>query len=195
MIEKMVRRASKGIIEAIAKIFVLFGVSPNTMTVISFLVGMIGAYLIVLRELTLAVFLILLSGLLDGVDGTIARLTGKASKFGAFLDSMLDKILEIAIFVAMFFYDQTLALPVILAISSMMLSSYTNKHIAAFNIGKTDHRPFFYVYSIADRFQRMVIVAAALLLPVFLREILYFYVIVLAVSFFQRMLQSYNILK
>jgi archaetidylinositol phosphate synthase len=42
--------------------------------------------------------LLLLSGLLDATDGTMARLYGEASHFGAFLDSVLDRISEIVVY-------------------------------------------------------------------------------------------------
>ncbi|TLX93060.1 MAG: CDP-alcohol phosphatidyltransferase family protein, partial [Thaumarchaeota archaeon] len=42
--------------------------------------------------------LLLVSGFFDIVDGQVARVTGKTSKKGAFLDSIFDKIAEVAIF-------------------------------------------------------------------------------------------------
>ena len=42
--------------------------------------------------------LLLVSGFFDMVDGQVARVTGKTSKKGEYLDSMFDKIAEVAIF-------------------------------------------------------------------------------------------------
>jgi archaetidylinositol phosphate synthase len=195
MFEKKMRSASRGFIEAMAKGFVRLRISPNTMSFISFLVGMAGAYYIASGELIAAVALIIISGILDAVDGSIARIAGKASKWGAFIDSTFDKVVEIAIFIGIFIFNPELALIVILSISFMMLSSYTNKHIAAFNLESKDHRPFSYVYTFADRLERMAIVCAALILPAFMREILYIYLILLFLSFMHRVISAHGILK
>lgn len=47
--------------------------------------------------------LIILAGILDGVDGALARLTNQASKFGAFLDSTTDRFAEGALFSGIMF--------------------------------------------------------------------------------------------
>jgi len=44
---------------------------------------------------------VFITGLMDGVDGTIARLTSKSTKYGAFLDSTLDRVSEIIIYAAL----------------------------------------------------------------------------------------------
>lgn len=195
MIEKEVRRFTNAFIEKLALVFSKLHISPNTMSFISFLVGFAGAYSIALGELTLAFVLIAVSGILDAVDGSIARITNKTSKWGALLDSTLDKIVEIAIFVGIFLFNQSLAIVVMLCIIFMMLSSYTNKHIATFKLKKSDYRPFFYIYTFADRFERLVLVSLALIFPAFMREILYIYVGLVVLSFIHRMIVGYRLLK
>jgi CDP-diacylglycerol--glycerol-3-phosphate 3-phosphatidyltransferase len=46
-----------------------------------------------------------LTGIFDGVDGALARLTNTTSKFGAFFDSTLDRISEIALYLGLFVND------------------------------------------------------------------------------------------
>jgi CDP-diacylglycerol--glycerol-3-phosphate 3-phosphatidyltransferase len=48
--------------------------------------------------------LTLITGLLDTLDGTLARATGQSKKFGAFLDSVLDRYTELIIFLGIGFY-------------------------------------------------------------------------------------------
>ena len=73
--------------------------SPNLITIITTFIGLFSA-LVVLYNPVLGGILVELASILDGVDGEIARLTGKTSKYGAFLDSMLDRIVDIAVITA-----------------------------------------------------------------------------------------------
>lgn len=70
--------------------------SPNLVTIITTLFGLFSA-LIVLYNPLLGGILVEMASILDGVDGEIARLTGKTSRYGAFLDSMLDRIVDVAV--------------------------------------------------------------------------------------------------
>lgn len=195
MFEKQLRKATKGLVEGLATPFLALGISPNTISVVSLLVGVVAAYAIASGVLVHAVLLIVLSGVLDGVDGTVARLSGRTSKWGAFLDSTLDKIVEIVLFIGIYFYAPSLALPVMVCISVMMLSSYTNKHIAAFNVQTSGHRPFFYISSFADRTERLLLVVLALLLPAYMEYLLYAYIVLLSLSVFQRIWEGYKLLQ
>jgi len=51
---------------------------------------------------------VFITGLMDGVDGAIARLTGRGSKFGAFFDSTMDRVSEGVIYLALLWSSSTL---------------------------------------------------------------------------------------
>jgi len=72
-------------------------VHPNALTTIGFLVTMSSAFFFHAHHVRTAGFLILLGGVFDILDGRVARLSGLGSKFGAFYDSTLDRISEIAV--------------------------------------------------------------------------------------------------
>ncbi|HEX6589444.1 MAG TPA: CDP-alcohol phosphatidyltransferase family protein [Longimicrobiales bacterium] len=76
-------------------------VHPNALTTIGFLVTMSSAYFFHAHHVRTAGFLILLGGVFDILDGRVARLSGLGSKFGAFYDSTLDRISEIAVFLGL----------------------------------------------------------------------------------------------
>ncbi len=65
-------------------------VSPNIITITGFIITTIAAVIIPFN-LKLAGILILCGGLFDMLDGVIARVNGRTSDFGAFLDSVLDR--------------------------------------------------------------------------------------------------------
>jgi phosphatidylglycerophosphate synthase len=73
--------------------------SPNVLTVSGFLITVIAAVSIPVN-LVAAGFLILLGSVFDVLDGVVARATGKTSRFGAFLDSTLDRYSDAFLFLA-----------------------------------------------------------------------------------------------
>ncbi len=70
------------------------GVHPNTVTLVGFLLTVGVAVMLAQGHRTLGGVLLLLTSSLDALDGALARVTGAKSRFGAFLDSTLDRLSE-----------------------------------------------------------------------------------------------------
>lgn len=77
--------------------------SPNTLTISGFLITVIAAFILP-YYLLLGGLLILFGGVFDMLDGIVARTAGKPSKFGAFLDSVLDRCSDALLFLAVAWY-------------------------------------------------------------------------------------------
>src|SRR5687767_13706989 len=74
------------------------GLTPDALTLIGFGITVIGAVLLT-QQLWLAGGLVVFAGgVFDMFDGTLARATGRVSRLGAFMDSVFDKMGEIAVF-------------------------------------------------------------------------------------------------
>jgi len=73
------------------------GVTPNALTCFGLLLSFGAAVLIALKHPFAAGFVVPVSGLFDMLDGALARFTGKSTRFGAILDSTLDRLGEAAI--------------------------------------------------------------------------------------------------
>ena len=70
------------------------GITPNILTVIGFLVSIAAGAVIAKEYLLLGGGLVLFSGVFDMLDGSLARAKGQCTKFGALLDSTLDRLAE-----------------------------------------------------------------------------------------------------
>ena len=81
----------------IARALIALHVTPNMITVFGLLVSMGAGYLIAEGFLVWGGVVMLAGAIMDMFDGAVARMTGKASTFGAFLDSVLDRLGEAAI--------------------------------------------------------------------------------------------------
>ena len=76
------------------------GVSADQISVTGFVLNAAAAALVITGDLVAAGALYLLAGLLDLLDGVLARTGGKPTRFGAFLDSTLDRASEGVVFAA-----------------------------------------------------------------------------------------------
>jgi CDP-diacylglycerol--glycerol-3-phosphate 3-phosphatidyltransferase len=74
-------------------------VTPNQLSVFGFLLSIVTAVLIAFGGQFIAGFVMLFSGYFDIIDGALARQKGQSSRFGAVLDSTLDRVSESVILV------------------------------------------------------------------------------------------------
>jgi CDP-diacylglycerol--glycerol-3-phosphate 3-phosphatidyltransferase len=93
-------KTTRGGIAPIARRLHALGVSANTVTVVGFLLTVAGAALLASRQPGAALVVLLLGTLSDTLDGQIARAAGGGTRFGAFLDSTLDRLSDAALAIA-----------------------------------------------------------------------------------------------
>jgi CDP-diacylglycerol--glycerol-3-phosphate 3-phosphatidyltransferase len=91
------RNLASRITDPIVGILSKSGITPNALTFINLALSIVAAYVIATGHLFPGGVLVLVSGLFDLFDGALARFTKKTTKFGAILDSTVDRISEAAI--------------------------------------------------------------------------------------------------
>jgi CDP-diacylglycerol--glycerol-3-phosphate 3-phosphatidyltransferase len=91
------RNLAYRITDPIVRILSRSRITPNTLTFINLALNIAAAYVIATGYLLLGGVLVLISGLFDLLDGALARFTKQTTKFGAILDSTVDRISEAAI--------------------------------------------------------------------------------------------------
>lgn len=97
----------KGILDPIGAFLNRLGLSPNTITLLGLVGTTVGAYVIAQGRMTTGAFILLASVLVDAFDGTMARLRGEPSDFGAFVDSVSDRYAELVTFGGLLYYFLT----------------------------------------------------------------------------------------
>ena len=106
------------------------GLTPNSLTIIGFLLNAVAAWVLATGHLFLAGFLVLFSGWFDLLDGALARAQGKTTRFGALLDSTLDRYSEAILLLGlMIFYVKQNTPPEILLIYAAMVGSVMVSYI------------------------------------------------------------------
>ncbi len=93
-LEQARRAIAAGFTQPVVRLLAGTSLTPNTVTWLGFLITVGAAALIVTGHIFAAGFVVLVAGLCDMLDGALARLTGRVSRFGAILDSTLDRLSE-----------------------------------------------------------------------------------------------------
>ncbi|MEI7556696.1 CDP-alcohol phosphatidyltransferase family protein [Candidatus Chlorohelix sp.] len=104
MFSNLIEDWARGIARVVVRIFVKTPLTPNRITVIGFLLNIPVAYVLANGWFLLGGLLILFAGVFDMLDGALAKITGRASTFGAFLDSSLDRYSEAVVFLGLLLY-------------------------------------------------------------------------------------------
>jgi len=94
----------KGVLDGIGGFLNRLGIMPNTMTLLGLAGNTIAAALLVWGHFLGGGIIILLMGPIDALDGTMARLRGQPTRFGAFVDSVTDRYSELVIFGGLLVY-------------------------------------------------------------------------------------------
>lgn len=153
----------KGTLDPVGAFFNRLGILPNTMTLIGLAGNIVGAVLIALGYITIGGIVVLVMSLFDALDGTMARLRGMPSEFGAFVDSVTDRYSELVIFGGLLFFflqkgDWISALGIYIAASGSVLVSYVRARAASLGM---DTKVGF-----LSRFERYLVLAPSLILNI-----------------------------
>jgi phosphatidylglycerophosphate synthase len=90
-----------------ARLFYKLGLEPNYVTILSFILGIISALFLSQSMFIIGLIVLFVSEVLDCADGDLARIKRKVSKKGEFLDSFLDRIVEVFLFYGLIFTNST----------------------------------------------------------------------------------------
>ena len=179
------------VVSPIAHLLIRLGVSADAVTVVGTLGVVAGALVFFPRgELLTGVLVITAFVFSDLIDGYMARLTGKVTRFGAFLDSTLDRIGDGAIFAGLALYfagpgDSELYL--ILALVCLVMGGVTSYARA-----RAEGLGFEAKVGIAERADRLVAIlvmtglSAIFGLPILMHLALWFLAIASTVTVVQR---------
>lgn len=137
------RHINRKMSEPMAQLLAKTRVTPNQMTWTAFGIALMSFVSFILGQNIIGGLLVQLSSIVDGIDGSLARLKGMTSEFGGFLDSVLDRYADILIVLGLTLWSLShetypgIWLAGFLAISGTICISYTRARISP------NHRHFF----------------------------------------------------
>jgi CDP-diacylglycerol---glycerol-3-phosphate 3-phosphatidyltransferase len=151
----------KGTLDPIAAFTLRLGLTPNAVTLIGLFGHIVGAVLLGFGYITWGGIVILIMAPIDVLDGAMARLQGKPTPFGAFLDSVSDRYEELFIFGGLLYYflqlgDWVSCIIIYVAAAGSLLVSYIRSRAEAVNFSAK--------VGLLTRFERYLILIPALIL-------------------------------
>jgi CDP-diacylglycerol---glycerol-3-phosphate 3-phosphatidyltransferase len=150
----------KTVLDPIGTFLNRLGISPNTMTMLGLFGNLIGALFLARGDMFLGGLFMLICTPFDALDGTMARLRGQASEFGAFVDSVTDRYSELFILGGLLFYytqqgDALTTIGIYIAAAGSVLVSYVK--------ARADSLKFDANVGILTRVERYLVLAPLLL--------------------------------
>lgn len=141
------------------------GLTPNMISGIGLVLAFLSAFTYAEWQknalyLLLATVLLMLSGFCDALDGIVARLYEKTTVFGGFLDSLLDRYADAAVYIGIIVGGLCDVLWGLIAVAGSLLVSYSRARAEAAGIKMES-------VGLAERAERIIILLAASLIAVF----------------------------
>jgi CDP-diacylglycerol--glycerol-3-phosphate 3-phosphatidyltransferase len=172
----------------LARALLRLHVRPNQITVAGVILNLVAAGLIVSGDLVAAGLLYLIAATFDLLDGVLARLANNSTKFGAFLDSTLDRVSEGVVFAALAYRFALEGNPldaslVVVALLGSLLVSYTRAR--AEGLGAECK------VGVVTRPERVILLTAGLLFDL-VPVVIYLLILLTALTVSQRILRTFE---
>ncbi len=104
ILPERIKDGFRSLLRPIIRFFIVLNLNPNFLTTVSLILCIMSAYQFAKGSLRLGALLLIVGGIFDMIDGSVARATNRVTRFGALYDSTLDRYAEIAIFLGMGWY-------------------------------------------------------------------------------------------
>ena len=173
------------------------GLTPNIVSLIGLILAMLSAFTFAVSQsqplwIILATILFFASGFCDVLDGVIARIYQQTSIFGGFLDSLLDRYADAAVYAGLIVGGLCSPIWGLASLVGSVMVSYSRARAEAADIKMES-------IGIAERAERMLILGVASIAAVFWIEALNYGIILLAIlsnfTVLQRVIHVYSTLK
>ncbi len=194
MLDSHGRKLINPAIEKTAEFFIERKVSANSVTKLAFLVGILASLTIYFYSSLLGVGLLWISGFLDAVDGSIARLNHESTDFGTLMDISFDRLVEIGIILvlALKYPEARLSL---LFLSTAIICSMTVFLTVGALSDKKSQKTFYYQPGLMERTEGFIMFSIMAVFPKYIVYTTSIYGILVFFTAGQRFFEARRILK
>ncbi len=164
MIDTQGRRYVQRPFDVAARFFKMINLHPNVITVLAFLLG-IGSFVMLWQGKNIhALVFLWLSGAFDVLDGTVARLTGKSSKIGAYLDMIFDRLVECFVILGFYLFMPQFTLSYFIFLIGMVYN-FTTFMLAGTLFENKGYKSMHYDVGIVERTECFIFFSVMMILP------------------------------
>ncbi len=175
------RRVFGPLVRLTARGFIRLHMSPNMISVLALFLASLAAFVLTLYHWVIFYgLLVFVAGILDGVDGEVARQTDQVSLVGGFFDSLLDRVADVVVLLPFLWLPNPYPQLgpswwwVTAAVSGVILVSYTRSRAQAAGVADTD-------VGLAARSERLFILVVTSVVAFLFPPALYLGLILVAV--------------
>lgn len=194
MLDTHARKYTNRLFSAIAALLLRLGLTPNQVTALAFILGITSGAVLYGEHPMIAVALLWLSGLLDAVDGEMARRSSRSSVRGAQMDIISDRLVELSIVWGLALRRPDCLLP-LLGLVSAILISMTVFLTTGMLTPKKGKKSFYYQAGLMERTEGFLAFTAMMLFPSALSVLTWIYAGLIGITILQRLIDAHRIIK
>ncbi len=184
MLDTYARPLVQPAIDRIARGLIALRIPANAVTLAAAVVGVVAAVLVATRNVWVGVLLLWCSGLLDALDGTMARMT-RPSPLGAIMDITFDRVVELAMVVALAILHPRDVFPLLVLAATIAIAMSLFLSIGA-TLRNTSAKAFRYAAGLGERTEGFICLSLIALDTPRARLWTYVFIAVIAFTLFQR---------
>lgn len=192
MLDTRARKKIDPVFERVAQLLLRLHFTPNFVTGLAFVFGLGAGVLLYFNVPISAVIMLWFSGLLDAVDGTMARLSGKSSMFGAVLDVTGDRMVELCFVWALALRHPDCLLP-LLALVSCIVLSMTVFLMTGMLAQNNSSKSFFYPAGLMERTEGFLLFSCMALFQPYLAPITWIFAGLILFTSVQRLFIAFRL--
>lgn len=168
--------------------------TPNQVTVLAFIIGISSGIAIIFRFKLLAIILLWTSGLMDAVDGAMARKINQTSALGTLMDITFDRIVEISIILSLGYLYPMARFELLLLSCSIIISMTIFLTVGALSNIK-GKKSFYYQAGLAERTEGFIMFSLMIIFTEWLKIITLVYAAAIIFTAAQRFHEAKRVLK
>lgn len=192
MLDTHARKLLQPLVEKAARFCIQKGLNADQITWIAFLSGVISSLAILLGFPLPGLVLLWISGFLDAVDGTIARIQVSSSPWGTLLDITFDRLVEICIIIVLGLRFPSSRMALMFLLSSIIFSMTIFLTVGALSRNSTK-KSFYYQAGLAERTEGFLFLTLMVILNEHLVVIAVIFTLTILFTGIQRMHEAYRL--
>lgn len=189
MLDTHARKYVNPIIELGADFFIKFNLNANQVTIIALLLGLSTSIFIYFDMSIFAFIALWLSGYLDAVDGAVARKSKVSSSFGALLDILCDRIVEIGMILVLGLKNENVRLELMILLACILISMTVFLTVGALS-EKKGIKSFYYQAGVAERSEGFILFSFMFLFQGYLNVLTNIFSLLILITICQRIFDA-----
>lgn len=195
MLDTHARKYVKKPIDRISQILLGLQLSPLQVTIIAFVIGLLAsAIMLITKMILLPVLLLWLSGLLDAVDGNMARVSNQKTDIGGFCDIVFDRIVELSIILSLAYIYPNSAFELLILTAMILISMTIFLTVGALAVNNKE-KSFKYQVGLMERTEGFIFFTLMMLFREHVSTIAIIFALAIAYTIVQRFREAIYLLK